>query len=250
MLTGTVIFVHQDAAIVNSMMNMLMVSSPCVHLERTTCGTQALTMQAMMRADAVVMGMTLPDMSGMHLLSELKRDIVDPYVMVCAKEASSSYEKDILKIGANSVVHPPVDIVRACGQIEAQLDLRGRKPVHTSLEETMLQRVFMDYGISCSMNGYTYLKCALRLLCEGKATTASMSMLYEMIALRCAGTPKNVERSIRYAIERCWERRNITEKRPGNREFLVKLMEECRGGRQTIIRPRVSILTSGRRVFR
>ncbi len=250
-LSGTVIFAHTDAALVGGVMNMLRINSPCVHVEQTTRGAQALMMQSLMRADAVVMGMNLPDMSGLHLLRELKNDIVDPYVMVCTREQGLQAERRILRMGANSVVHAPVDIARVCAQIENQLSLRSEgNYFHTTLEETMLQRVFAEYGIPCSMKGYVYLKCALRMLCSGQSSIEAMGELYERIASQHASNAKSIERSMRYAIARCWENRGAEEKRPGNREFLMTLMEECRGGRQTLIKPRVSVLGTGRRVFR
>ncbi len=229
---------------------MLSMNSPAVHLQRAFCGEEALMLQSVMRADAVLMGMNLPDMSGAHLLCELKRDIVNPYVMVCSRDFSLEADRRILRLGANSVVHAPVDAAKVCTQIEEQLKSRSEVGGCAALEEAMLQRIFMDYGISCSMKGYVYLKCAVRLLCSRMASVDAMNELYEMIALRHASCAKSVERSIRYAVEKCWEKKGSEEKRPGNREFLIKLMEECRGGRQTIIKPRVSLISSGRRVFR
>jgi hypothetical protein len=100
------------------------------------------------------------------------------------------------------------------------------------------------------MKGYAYLKCAVRLLRSQQASVESMGELYEKIALRHAVSADSIERSMRYAIKKCWEKREMTEKQPGNRDFLIRVMEECGGGRQTIIKPRISLFTSGRRVFR
>lgn len=249
MLRGTVIFAHQDASMINGVMNMLSFNSPALQLHRASCGREAIRLQSVMRADAVLMGMNLPDMSGTHLLCELKRDIVDPYIMVCSREYSHESDRNILRLGANSVVHAPVNAAEICLRLETQIKERGESGFGSQLEENLLQRIFMDYGVSCSMNGYAYLKCAVRLLRSRTASIDAMSELYEMIAVRYASTAKNVERSIRYAIERCWEKKDEQQPRPGNKEFLIKLMEECRGGRQTILKPRISILTSGRRVF-
>ncbi len=251
MLSGTVIFAHTDAMLASTVMNMLRVNSPCVHMERAACGAEALMMQSLMRADAVVMDMNFPDMSGIHLLRELKSDIVNPYVMVCARDRCLQTERRILRMGANSVVHMPVDAAQVCARLEEQLGRRSEGTYfHAALEEMMLQRVFAEYGIPCSMKGYVYLKSALRFLCSGQGSIEAMGELYERIAAQHGSSARNVEHSIRYAIERCWANKDAAENRPKNREFIMKLMEECRGGRQTLIKPRVSVLSSGRRVFR
>ena len=88
------------------------------------------------------------------------------------------------------------------------------------------------------------------MLAAGECSLKAIGELYDKIGARFGRSGRTVERDIRYAVARCWERRRVEEGRPGNAQFLAKLMEECDSVKPTLITPRVSVFASGRRVFR
>ena len=117
------------------------------------------------------------------------------------------------------------------------------------LAEQVLQRVFMDYGIPCSLKGYRFLRAALGLMSGGSAET--MSRLYDRIGEMFGCSGACVERSIRYVIDRCWSRSRFAHfPRPGNGEFIALLLEECRSGAHMLLDPKISVHTSDRRTFK
>jgi len=250
MLNGTVILAHSDAALTAGVENMLCMNFPPVHVERTQTGREALVMQSIMRADAVFMESTLKDMPGAHLVSELRRDIARPFIIVSSRERSAEAERRAARMGADGYVPAPIDLVRLCDLIGAQLRVRSSAALNGSLPEMMLQRVFSDNGLTSELQGYGYMKHALSLLYSGRANLSSMRDLYEQIGERFGRTADSVERNIRYAIGLCVERTHPDGARMSNRQFIAGLMEECMSDKPGILKPRVSVVCSGRRVFR
>ena len=252
MLSGTVILAHTNEGLTERIGRLLCSGHPALHIERTPYGRDVLTLQSLMRADAILMEMDLTDMTGAHLLHELRRDIVNPYVLVCSGDRSIRAEQKAIMMGANGYCAAPVNVPEVCSRLETQLRRRAESidAQKMVLEEAMLQRVFIDRGISSDLKGYVYLKQAIRLLAAGECSLKSMGELYERIGARFGRSGRTVERDIRYAVARCWERRREEEERPGNAQFLARLMEECDSVKPTLITPRVSVFASGRRVFR
>ena len=155
-------------------------------------------------------------------------------------------------MGANRFIPFPADVMKVSELIAEQLQLRsGRNEEYTSIAERMLQRLFMDYGIPCDLKGYAFMKHALVLLNSGEARLESMKEMYEKIGMRFGCGASAVEHAIRYAVARCSARlENQGEGKISNKAFIARLMEDAAAGRQTMIKPRISIFCSGRRVFR
>ncbi len=251
MLAGTVIIAHNDPMLTAGVERILNGNCPGVKVERTERGRDALMMQSLMRADAVLTGLSFADMPGEHLVRELRRDIANPYIMVCARERSGA-EKRALAMGAHRFVPIPADVMQVSDIIEEQLRLRaGKADSYGSMAETMLQRIFADYGIPCGLKGYAFMKHALMLLNEGEARLDSMKDLYEKVGMRFGCGAGAVEHGIRYAIMQCSRRMDFRqEMKLSNKAFIAQLLEDAEAGRQTMIKPRVSVFCSGRRVFR
>lgn len=220
---------------------------PNIHTERAASASEALTIRSVMRPEVIVMGMEYQDMTGEHLLCELKRDIVHPYLIVCTGKCSAQERCRILRMGANEVMQEPMDVMRAEELIERQLSRREEKGM--GLPEAALQRMFAATGIPFDLKGYRYLRCALALLDSGEEKMEPIRSLYERIGEKYGCMPTAVERNIRYAIGLCGERMDA-EYRVSNREFIALLMEQKRTGTQRMCSPKVSVFCSDRRLFR
>lgn len=91
-----------------------------------------------------------------------------------------------------------------------------------------------NFGIPRSINGYAYLKAAIDLTSEDFDLVMNMiSGLYPAVANVCGTTPSRVERSIRYAIEYSWNRKNpmirsVFACKPCNAEFIAFISDRTR----------------------
>lgn len=245
MLTGTVVFAHQNRRVLSAVERMLTSVHPGLHIERAVSGAELLAIQAVLRPDVIVMGMEQPDMTGEHLLCELERDVSRPFVAVYAEKCSAKECSRILRLGASKVIQEPVDEEQAERMIEEQLRRRNSS---TALQEAVLQRLFADSGIPFDLKGYRYLREALVLLGRGEARLEPIQSLYERIGEKYGCTPGSVEKNIRYANRLCADRGEASAAE-SNRKFIARLMEQNQTGGKGMCRPRVSVFGAERRIF-
>ncbi len=246
---GMIIFAHRDEVLLKRVEEAVCLRCPKIHIERTTDGRELLMMQAFLRADAVVLNAYLSDVSVEHVIYELKRDIVNPYVVVY--ERNESMRRKWIGLGADAVIGAQTDLIRFGEEVETRI--KRRREGHVDLlAERLLQRLFMERGIPCSLKGYRFLKTALILL-SGCAfeNAGSMNRLYEKIAQRHGCSAACVERNIRYVIELCWNRSAYAERmRPGNAEFIAQILEMADTEKERLLDPKISVYCSHRRVFK
>ncbi|MEA5012393.1 MAG: sporulation initiation factor Spo0A C-terminal domain-containing protein [Angelakisella sp.] len=82
------------------------------------------------------------------------------------------------------------------------------------MSDSML--MMMKLGITANYHGYWYLISILELLEKNDLYKMRITKdIYPAIAIKHGTSPWNVDRSVRTAIEICWER--------GNRDFLCKM---------------------------
>lgn len=108
--------------------------------------------------------------------------------------------------------------------------------------EQRIVRLLREIGIPASLLGYEYIKKAVILALEDESYLRAVTKeLYPKLAKNFNTNPPRVERSIRHAIERVFEKGNINrlneifsytvdslKGRPTNREFLATIVEELK----------------------
>lgn len=78
-------------------------------------------------------------------------------------------------------------------------------PVKQGIDD--VARVLMDLGITPNLKGYDYLRAAVTIVAnEGMPKRGIYRELYPRVAMQEGTTPSRVERSIRHAIERAFDR--------------------------------------------
>ncbi len=105
-----------------------------------------------------------------------------------------------------------------------------------NFQNKMIIDLLHNLGLSSNINGYKYLIKALELLM--KNDEKNISKLYKQIALIYNTKVSNVESSIRYAIDRSWNRGNIelinkifgysidtVKVKPTNTEYIISIKE-------------------------
>lgn len=78
--------------------------------------------------------------------------------------------------------------------------------MNTSIERAIVKKL-RDLGVPANLNGYEYLKIGLSIVLEDPSITSNMTKgLYPKIAEEAGSTSSKVERSIRQAVESCFNR--------------------------------------------
>lgn len=248
MLSGTVLFVGRSRKNALAITQIMAARYPSVHAEYADNGAKALQIQSVLRPEVVLIDMELRDMTTEHLICELKRDIVNPFVVVCAGCMKEQERRRIIRMGANEVVETPKDGVKLEELIERQL-IRRMKKGGNRLNGASLQRIFAEAGVSFNLKGYKYLEYALMLLLAEEAELEPIGALYERIGERFGCMGQSVERNIRYAIKLC-EGQSEGWGDMGNKEFISRLIAQREKCTSTLCSPRVSVFCSGYRVFK
>lgn len=248
MLSGTVLFAGCSWMGGEAVGQILTSRHPRVHMEYAKNGREALQVQGLLRPEIVFMGMRLADMTGEHLICEMRRDVARPFIIACADRLSETEHRKIMQMGANEIMQDPVDAVKMEALIEKQLARRGMVSGR-GMAERSLQRLFAEAGVPFDLKGYRYLEYALGLLESGDMQLDSIGALYERIGEKYGCVAASVERNIRYAIAQCADR-NERLNGMGNKQFISKLLSEREANAGGMYNPRVSVFCSGRRVFK
>ena len=80
-LRGTVLFAGCSQMYGTAVGQILTSRHPMVHIEYAKNGREALQIQGLLRPEIVLMGMRPSDMTGEHLICELRRDAVRPFII-------------------------------------------------------------------------------------------------------------------------------------------------------------------------
>jgi two-component system response regulator (stage 0 sporulation protein A) len=80
---------------------------------------------------------------------------------------------------------------------------------------TKITKIIKDLGISANLKGYHYIRYVMEISQTNKYVTCHMMQLYDIIAEKFQDTPANVERAIRHAVQKGWDR--------GNQELIDEL---------------------------
>lgn len=119
--------------------------------------------------------------------------------------------------------------MEACGRTDAE-------------ELTHIAAWMLDLGVPRHLNGYEYLREAIRLTDKDMSLVSSVTkLLYPMVAKKYDVTTSKVERAIRSAIEVSWGRgkvelfeelfgysRETSGNRPTNSEYIVRVADAIR----------------------
>ena len=119
--------------------------------------------------------------------------------------------------------------MEACGRTDAE-------------ELAHIAAWMLDLGVPRHLNGYEYLREAIRLTNRDMSLVSSVTkLLYPMVAKKYGVTTSKVERAIRSAIEVSWGRgqgelfeelfgysRQTSENRPTNSEYIVRVADAIR----------------------
>jgi hypothetical protein len=121
---------------------------------------------------------------------------------------------------------------------QIQTDVEAREQAQFfKMTKTPIPKLIISLGIPTKLKGYAQLREAILLIAKNRDQSITKE-LYPAVAAICGDTGKNIERSIRTAIEKGWLRRDdrIWQmyfppgpdgiiSRPSNAEFISRLAD-------------------------
>ncbi len=127
---------------------------------------------------------------------EEKERIIE--LIYAMKESLNVLQTMIKKDEESSV--PTADVTVTASKIESDSTSR-------EIDERMVKKLLKEMGVPLNIKGYRYLSSAIVTLSKEKGMKISLG-LYPKVAREFATTGSRVERAIRHAVERTFERGN------------------------------------------
>lgn len=221
------------------------------------------------KPDIVIMDLILPKMDGIAVLEELQKadDGYKPVIIMLTAIGQDKYIKKAMRLGAEYYILKPYDmtllprrvlqVYQDSGKTEKKVKkeysrkayppqpLKESEKTPLSLRESAeaeVNKALRDIGVPSHLNGYIYLqKAILETVLSNRGVIPITKELYPMIAECFDTTPGKVERAIRSAIKKVWQKMNIQrlgqfftciESRKGvqptNSEFIATIADKIR----------------------
>lgn len=233
-----VLLVEDDRSILESMHKYLE-GKPNIRVAGTARnGKEAMEMLPMVSADVIVTDLVMPVMDGFELLEYLHqvKYPAAPKVIVLSGLSRDSFIIQAMELGAYFYMCKPVDMSTLYKRIIDHNQFSGQSFVAEAAggEKPPVSDIgaLLDtQGISQAITGHGYLHTAIQLgMGYGELRGRITKDIYPTVAKMHGTTIDKVERAIRHAIQRGWERGDIrngvfeASHRPSNGEYIAKMI--------------------------
>lgn len=195
-------------------------------------GTEALALLQQERPDIFVLDLMLPELDGLTLLERISANGIFPMVLAATPIFSDYVFSCAQRLGIEYLVRKPCSIEAIASRIR-DLSRRLKAPEPKRDPATHVTNLLLSLDISTKHNGFAYLREAILLMAKDSSQSVT-KVLYPEVARICGCNKDNVERSIRTALDKAWERKTGEEwlkyfpnaqQRPSNAVFISRLTE-------------------------
>ena len=195
-------------------------------------GTEALNLLHQEQPDILVLDLMLPELDGLTLLERSSASGICPMVLAATPIFSDYVFSSAQRLGIEYLVRKPYAIEAIVTRIR-DLSCRLKAPEPKTDPAAHVTTLLLSLDISTKHNGFAYLRESILLMAKDPAQSVT-KVLYPEVARICGCNKDNVERSIRTALDRAWEKRDTAqwqeffphaEQRPSNAVFISRLAE-------------------------
>ena len=195
-------------------------------------GVEALSVLRQERPDMLVLDLMLPELDGVTLLERISAEGICPMVLIVTSILSEYVNSCAQRLGIEYLMRKPCEISATVSRIQ-DLSRRLKTPEPRRDPVSYVSNLLLSLDISTKHNGFIYLRESILLMAKDPSQSIT-KILYPEVARICGCHKDNVERSIRTALDRAWEKRDNTkwqkyfpnaEHRPSNAVFISRLTE-------------------------
>jgi len=209
-------------------------------------GSDALRLGKMFKPNALIMDAFLPEYNCEEITEQLEQTVVEPMVKIAlSEERNDRMAENFLNNGGDLFLRLPLDYAHTVRRMEKYIAMRKRQIAMngaSTVVRNCTRKIQMRMKMPVSINGFVYLQDAIELvMAQPEATRNVMAMLYPAIGVKHHVPSTCVERCIRTAIEKTFERGDMdflyphfghairpNTGRPANGEFIAILAEMVR----------------------
>ena len=195
-------------------------------------GNEALTLLHQEHPDIFILDLMLPELDGLTLLERVSAQGICPMVLAATPILSDYVFSCAQRLGIEYLVRKPCAIEAIVTRVR-DLSRRLQSPETETDPVTYVSSLLLLLGISTKHNGFAYLREAIILMAKDPSQSVT-KVLYPEVAHICDCHKENVERSIRTALDKAWEKRDLqiwqkyfpnAQQRPSNAVFISRLAE-------------------------
>lgn len=174
-----------------------------------TCrsGNQALDLLRTFRPDILVTDLFLPELDGLTMLQMAFQEGLRPKVLVVSTLFSPYIHAALERLQIDYPMLKPCSLQALVWRIR-DFAAEAAPAAPAAIEpEDWVANTLLRLGIGAHLDGFRYLKIAIPHFCKD-TSQAITKELYTTVAEACGKDGKQVERSIRSAVENAWKRRD------------------------------------------
>ncbi len=174
-----------------------------------TCqsGSQALELMHSFSPDILILDLMLPGIDGISLLHRTAEAGLHPAVLATSRFTSDYVLEALHRLEVNYLMMKPCDIQSiVCRVSDLAADLHPSSIYHTD-PKSAVSNLLLSLGFPTKLDGFSYLQAAIPLYSEDPSQAITKE-LYTAVATLYHKDCKQVERSIRSAIEAAWRNRD------------------------------------------
>lgn len=198
-----------------------------------TCqdGKEAMQLLQSFRPHILITELLLREYDGMSLIHYAAGLSSVPKVLVVTVFANDFVKAELTELEVCGIILKPCDLNGLLSHI--QRIAQGINPIFSPRAELFISAKLQQLDIPCHLDGYAQLKAVIPMYTEDPHQPLN-KVLYAKVAKDCGfSNPKQVEHSIRTAINAAWDSRSgilwdqlFPNGKPSNKVFISRLSTE------------------------
>ncbi len=170
-------------------------------------GAQALELIHAFRPDILVLDLMLPELDGISLLHRVMQLDQRPAVLALSYFTSPYVSSALSRLCVDLILPKPCKIDALTGHIQDLAALRQPAVLTQADLRSASANLLLHMGFSSKLDGFSYLQAALPIFAEDMSQAITKE-LYDAVGKMFNKDQRQVERSIRNAIEIAWRNRD------------------------------------------
>ena len=237
----TVLIADADFAFAKELSRALEESGKFQVIDIALNGKLAIRMMEERHPDVLVMDILLPELDGLSILERISSAVPIPIIIATSAFLSNYVAVAAMDLGVRQLIKKPCDVGAIVASVARACRILPRSGIGYD-RRSLIANTLHDVGIPANIKGYSYLIDALELTIANPDATLSMTQsIYAPIARQYGVQPEQVSKSIKRAIDTCWDRGDLdtlqsyfgytvsnTRGMPTNGEFVSIIGEKLR----------------------
>lgn len=188
------------------------------------------------KPDLMILDLMLPELDGISLLHTAAAEGIVPHVLGLTRFASDYVMESAERLGVSYLMMKPCEPEFVCSRLKDLSRYTRPDPLVQPDIRAMASNALLELRIPTKLRGYICAREAILYLMRSPGMSVTKE-LYPAVAALCDGTPAQVERAIRGAIQAGWSGNSEHWQRyfarsadgkihkPSNAEFLSRIAD-------------------------